>query len=146
MKMHQLDATIDSQWNLLVASKPKGCIIDATQWFIVEASLLAKKWQDKIGSFHEVSKRALELVPELSLSFEEVDKEKVQVEEESKEKKEDNVKKHALLEVAKETSTLLEGESRHVVGAYWALHFWVEYCARRTTVPILVKTRVSQDT
>jgi peptidoglycan hydrolase CwlO-like protein len=51
MKMHQVDATIDSEWNSLVASKPKGCITDATQQFVVEASLLARKWQDKVGSF-----------------------------------------------------------------------------------------------
>jgi hypothetical protein len=71
MQMHQVDATTDSEWNSLVASKPKGCITDATQQFVVEASLLARKWQDKVGSFQEVKKRALELVPELGPSFEE---------------------------------------------------------------------------
>jgi hypothetical protein len=105
MKMHQVDATIDSKWNSLVTSKPKGCITDETQQFIVEASLLARKWQDKVGSFQEVKKRALELVPELGPSFEEVEKEKVQSEEESKEEKEDKGKQQLLLEVMKEPST-----------------------------------------
>jgi hypothetical protein len=71
MQMHQLDTTKNSEWNSLVASKPKGCIIDATQQFVTEASLLARKWRDKVGSFQEVRKRALELVPELGPSFEE---------------------------------------------------------------------------
>jgi len=44
MQMHQVNATTDSEWNSSVASKPKECIIDATQQFIVEASLLARKW------------------------------------------------------------------------------------------------------
>jgi hypothetical protein len=77
MKMHQFDATIDSEWNSLVASNPKGCITDATQQFIVEASVLTRKWQDKVGSFQEVKKWALELVLELGPSFEEVEREKV---------------------------------------------------------------------
>jgi hypothetical protein len=105
MKMHQVDATIDSEWNSLVASKPKGCITDATQQFVAEASLLARKWQDKIGSFQEVRKWALELVPELGPSFEEAEKEKVQAEEERKVEKEDKGKQQLLLEAAKEPST-----------------------------------------
>jgi hypothetical protein len=78
MKMHQVNATIDSEWNSLVASKPNGCITYATQHFIVEASLLSRKWQDKVGSFQEVKKRALELVPEFSPSFEEEEEDKAQ--------------------------------------------------------------------
>jgi hypothetical protein len=101
MQMHQVYATADSEWNSLVTSKPKGCIIDATQQFVVEASLLARKWQDKIGSFQEVNKWALELVPELGPSFEEVEKEKAQAEDESKVEKEDKGKQQALLEFAK---------------------------------------------
>jgi hypothetical protein len=105
MQMHQVDATTDSEWNSLVASKPKECITDVTQQFIVEASLLARKWQDKVGSFQEVKKWALELVPELGPSFEEAEKEKVQSEEDSKEEKEDKGKQQFLLEAAKEPST-----------------------------------------
>jgi hypothetical protein len=56
IQIHQVDATTDSEWNSLVTSKPKGCITDATQQFIAEASLLARKWQDKVGSFQEVRK------------------------------------------------------------------------------------------
>jgi hypothetical protein len=105
MQMHQVDATTDSEWNSLVASKPKECITDATQQFIVEASLLARKWQDKVGSFQEVKKQALELVPELGPSFEEAEEEKVQAEEKKKEEKEDKGKQQFLLEAAKESST-----------------------------------------
>jgi hypothetical protein len=75
MQMYQVDATIDSGWNYLVASKPKGCIIDATQQFIAKASLLSRKWQDKIVSFQEVRRRSLALVPELGPLFEEAEKE-----------------------------------------------------------------------
>jgi hypothetical protein len=105
MQMHQVDATTDSEWNSLVASKPKGCITDATQQFMAEASLLARKWQDKVGSFQEVKKWALELVPELGPSFEEAKEEKVQAEEKKKEEKEDKGKQQLLLEAAKEPST-----------------------------------------
>jgi len=45
MQMHQVDAIADFEWNSLVASKPKGCIIDVMQHFLAKASLLAKKWQ-----------------------------------------------------------------------------------------------------
>jgi hypothetical protein len=92
MQMHQVDATIYSKWNSLAASKPKGCITDVTQQFVVEASLLARKWQDKVGSFQEVRKWALELVPELGPSFEEPKEEKVKEEEKNKEEKEDKGK------------------------------------------------------
>jgi cysteinyl-tRNA synthetase len=105
MQMHQVDATVDSEWNSLVASKPKGCITDATQQFIVEASLLARKWQDKIVGFQEVRKRALELVPELGPSFEEAEKERAQAEDERKVETEDKGKQQALLEATKEPRT-----------------------------------------
>jgi hypothetical protein len=52
-------------------------IIDVTQQFIAEASLLARKWQDKIVVFQEVKKKALELILELGPSFEEEEKERV---------------------------------------------------------------------
>jgi hypothetical protein len=69
--MHQFDSTTDSEWNSLVTSKPKGCVIEVNQLFVAEASLLSRKWQDKVGSFQEVRKWALELVPELGPLFEE---------------------------------------------------------------------------
>jgi hypothetical protein len=50
MQMHQVDATIDSKWNLLVASKPKGCITEETQHFVAEASLLARNGRIKLES------------------------------------------------------------------------------------------------
>jgi hypothetical protein len=48
------------------------------QQFVVEASLLARKWQDKVDKFQEVRKRALELILELGPSFEEDKEETVQ--------------------------------------------------------------------
>jgi hypothetical protein len=89
----------------LVTSKPKECITYATQQFVAEASLLSRKWQDKFGIFQEVKKWALELVPELGPSFEEVEEEKVQAEEKKKEEKEDKGKQQFLLEATKESST-----------------------------------------
>jgi hypothetical protein len=71
LQMHQVDSIADSEWNSLVVSKPKECITDATQQFVVEASLLSRKWQDKVDNFQDVRKRALELVPKLGPSFEE---------------------------------------------------------------------------
>jgi len=65
MKMHQVDVTTDSELKYSVASKTKECIIDTTQQFVVEVSLLARKWKDKVGRFQEVKKRALEWVLEL---------------------------------------------------------------------------------
>jgi hypothetical protein len=138
MQMHQVDVTKNYEWNSLVASKPKECITYATQEFVIEDSLLAKKRHDKIVSFPEVKKWALELVPELGPSFEEAKKEKVQEEEERKQENEDKGKKQLLLQDAKEMSTSLEGKSRLVVETYWALCFWIRSCARRTIVPILV--------
>jgi hypothetical protein len=84
MQMHQVDATADSKWNSLVSSKPKGCITYETQQFVAETSLLSRKWKDKIWSFQEVRKRALELVQDLGPSFEEEEKEKAQEKYESK--------------------------------------------------------------
>jgi hypothetical protein len=51
--MHQVDPTKYSEWNSLVASKPKGCIIEATQQFIVGALLLA---QEMARSSWEISR------------------------------------------------------------------------------------------
>jgi hypothetical protein len=78
MHMHQVYATTDSEWNLLVASNPKRCSTEATQQFVADASLLSRKWQDKVGNFQGVRERALELVLELGPSFEEAKEEKAQ--------------------------------------------------------------------
>jgi hypothetical protein len=51
MKMHQVDATEDSEWNLLIDSKRKECSKEKNQQFVAEASLLTRKWQDKVGKF-----------------------------------------------------------------------------------------------
>jgi hypothetical protein len=86
--MHQVDAIANSEWNSLVASKPKECIKNSTHLFVVEAPLLSRKWQDKVDNFQEVRKRALELVPNLGPSFEEDKAEPVQVGNESNSKPE----------------------------------------------------------
>jgi hypothetical protein len=80
VQMHHMDTIADSEWNSLVVSKPKECIIDANQQFVVEASLLARKWQDKVEKFQEVRKRSLELVSELGPLFEEAKNEIMQAE------------------------------------------------------------------
>jgi hypothetical protein len=51
MKMHKVDAIVNFEWNSLITYKTKGCITDAAQEFVYATSLLARKWQDKIGSF-----------------------------------------------------------------------------------------------
>jgi hypothetical protein len=78
MKMHQVDATADFEWNSLVAAKPNEYNKETTQQFLVEASLLAWKWHEKVESFHRVKHRALEMVLELGPLFEEVKEEKVE--------------------------------------------------------------------
>jgi hypothetical protein len=104
MQMHQVDATTDSEWNSLVAAKPKEYNKETTQQFLAEASLLTQKWQDKVESFHGVKHRALELVPELGPSFEEVKEEKAQTEELKEEENPDKGKQQLLLENVKEPS------------------------------------------
>jgi hypothetical protein len=78
MKMNQVDATSDSEWNFLVVSNTKVDSEETTQEFVAEASLLTRKWQDKVGKFQVVKQKALELVLELGPSFEEVKEEKSQ--------------------------------------------------------------------
>jgi hypothetical protein len=56
-------------------------------------------------SFQEVKKRALELVPELGPSFEEVKKEKSQAEYEKKQETEEKGKQWELLEATEEPRT-----------------------------------------
>jgi hypothetical protein len=73
--------------------------------FIAKSSLLARKWQDKVGSFQAVRKWSLALVPELGPSFEEAKEEKAQEKEKKKEEKEDKGKQQLLLEGVKESST-----------------------------------------
>jgi hypothetical protein len=67
-----VDAIADSEWTSSVASKTKECIADVAQQFVVEALLLARKWQEKVDNFQEVRKRALELVLELALQLKKV--------------------------------------------------------------------------
>jgi hypothetical protein len=86
-------------------SNPKGCSTEATQQFVAEASLLARKWQDKVGNFQGVRERALELVPESGPSFEEAKEEKSQTKEHKEEEKDDKGKQQSLLEAAKEPSS-----------------------------------------
>jgi hypothetical protein len=40
-------------------SNPRECITYATHQFVVEASLLPRKWQDKVDNFQEVRKRVV---------------------------------------------------------------------------------------
>jgi hypothetical protein len=49
--MHQVETLLDVEWNSLIASKLKEFNLNATQQFIAEASLLARKWQDKLEQF-----------------------------------------------------------------------------------------------
>lgn len=51
LQMHQVDVITDSEWNSLVASKPKEFIIGTNQQFVVEALVFARKWQDKVENF-----------------------------------------------------------------------------------------------
>jgi hypothetical protein len=51
-----VDSIAESEWNSLVVSKPKKCIIDATQQFVVEASLLAKKCTKKWTTFKKLGR------------------------------------------------------------------------------------------
>jgi hypothetical protein len=81
MQMHKVDAITCSEWNLLVSSNPKECSKEATQQFFVEATLLARKWQQKVGNFQGVKEQSLELVLELGPSFEEEKEEKAQTKE-----------------------------------------------------------------
>jgi hypothetical protein len=76
MKINQVDATTDSEWNSLVAAKPKEYNKETTQQFLAEASLLTRKWKDKVEIFQGVKHKAFELVPELGPSFEEAKEEK----------------------------------------------------------------------
>jgi hypothetical protein len=103
--MHQVDAIADSEWNSLVASKPKECITDATQQFVVEASLLSRKWQDKVDNFQEVRKRALELVPELGPSFEKEKPETTEAGSESNSEPEGKKEQQANLETMEKMKT-----------------------------------------
>jgi hypothetical protein len=68
--MHQVETLADAEWNSLIASKLKEFNLNATQQFIAEASLLARKWQDKLEQFQEIREKSLELVLELGPSFE----------------------------------------------------------------------------
>jgi hypothetical protein len=105
MKMHQVDAAADFEWNLLVASQSEADRKETTQQFFVEASLLARKWQDKVGTFQGVKQRPLELVPELGPSFQKVKEEEAQTEEPKEEEKKDKGTQQMLLENVKEPST-----------------------------------------
>jgi hypothetical protein len=44
--------------------------LSATQQFVAEASLLARKWKDKLEQFQEIKEKALEIVRELVPLFE----------------------------------------------------------------------------
>jgi hypothetical protein len=63
MKIHQVDATTDFEWKLLVTPKTKVDSKEATQHSIAEASLLTRKWQEKVGNFQGLKEKALDLVP-----------------------------------------------------------------------------------
>jgi hypothetical protein len=66
------------------------------------STLLAQKWQDKVEIFQGVKHRALEMVPELGPSFEEIKEERAQTEEPKEEEKMDKGKQQMLLEDVKE--------------------------------------------
>jgi hypothetical protein len=68
--MHQVETLADAKWNSLMASKPKEFNLNTTQQFVAKASLLARKWQDKLEHFQEVKEKVLKLVTDLGPSFE----------------------------------------------------------------------------
>jgi hypothetical protein len=79
--MHQVETLADAEWNSLIASKPKEFNLNATQQFVAEASLLSRKWKDKLEQFQEVREKSLELVPELGPSFEGAKEEEIKTPE-----------------------------------------------------------------
>jgi rubrerythrin len=108
---------------LLSCVKAKRVHHNATQQFVVEASLLSRKWQDKVDNFQEVRKRSLELIPELGPSFEEEKEETTQDESERNSEPEGKKEQQANPETTGKVEDLTQGESRIVVRACWALHF-----------------------
>jgi hypothetical protein len=72
---------------------------------VAEASLLARKWQDKGENFQDIRKRGMEFVPELGPSFEEAKEEICLEKSQRRTKTEDKGKKHAFREATKEPRT-----------------------------------------
>jgi len=72
---------------------------------MAEASLLARKWQDKDENFQGIRKRALELVPELGRSFEEVEEKSSPKKFKSRIETEDKGNKQAFPETTEEPRT-----------------------------------------
>jgi uncharacterized coiled-coil DUF342 family protein len=120
-----VETLVDAEWNSLIASKPKEFNTNATQQFVAEASLLARKWQDKIEHFQEIREKSLELVPELGPSFEGSKEETTRVMDGSKWKRRKKIHRRITGQIRdhKRTKDLTQGESRIVVGACWALRF-----------------------
>jgi hypothetical protein len=117
-----------------------------TQQFMEEASLLARKWQDKVGRFQELRKRALELVPELSPSFEEAKEEKGEAEEKKKEEKEGQGKTTVSPESCERDEYLTRGRVKVCGRSLLGPSFLDKEFHKKDYSPIFGPVRVAQDT
>jgi hypothetical protein len=68
--LQQLDALVDTKWNALLATEPEVLDVNAAQEFVVGASILARKWKDRVDQCDIFRQQALQIVPELGPLFE----------------------------------------------------------------------------
>jgi hypothetical protein len=65
-----LDSLAETEWNALLATKPKVPDINIIQEFVAGASILVRKWQDRVAHYDSFCEQSLSIVPELGPSFE----------------------------------------------------------------------------
>jgi nitrogen fixation protein len=67
--MQQLDAIANTEWTTLLETKLEEPIVTVTQEFFVGASILARKWQDRIKHYNSFHQHTLTIVLELGPFF-----------------------------------------------------------------------------
>jgi hypothetical protein len=90
-----LDSLVDTKWNALLATKLEVPDVNVAKEFVVGASILERKWQDRVAHYDSFHEQALSIVPELGPSF----------------------------EGPQQNNRRLTHKSKIVVRACWALHF-----------------------
>jgi hypothetical protein len=55
VQIQQLDYVVDSKWKTLMATKPIEPDVAMTQEFVIGASILVRKWKDKVEQYDNLS-------------------------------------------------------------------------------------------
>jgi len=70
VQLEHLDSSIDIEWNSLLATKPEETNVVAGQELVASASILIRKWKERVDQYNQFAQQKMQVIYELGPLFE----------------------------------------------------------------------------